>query len=61
MTTKEVKCQRKKVEVVMHEYKEGSLKRRNGKPVKARKEAIAIALNVARKKCSKKKSKKTRK
>lgn len=61
MTTKEVKCQRKKVEVVMHEYKEGSLKRRSGKKVKARKEAIAIALNVARRKCSKKKSKKSRK
>jgi hypothetical protein len=61
MTTKEVKCQRKKVEVVMHEYKEGSLKRRSGKTVKARKEAVAIALNVARRKCSKKKSRKSKK
>ncbi len=51
MTTKVEKCQRKKVKVVMEEYKEGSLKRRNGKPVKSQKEAVAIALNVARKKC----------
>ncbi len=89
MTTKEVNCERKKVKVVMHEYKEGSLKRRNSKPVKSRKEAVAIALNVlceiqniycniyfetsltvlgyynnpnvARRKCSRKKSKKSRK
>ena len=51
MTTKVEKCQRKKVKVVMEEYKEGSLKRRNGKSVKSQKEAIAIALNVAKKKC----------
>ncbi len=61
MTTKEVKCERKKVKVVMHEYKEGSLKRRNSKPVKSRKEAVAIALNIARRKCSRKKSKKSKK
>jgi hypothetical protein len=61
MTTKTEKCQRKKIEVVMHEYKKGSLQRRNSKPVKSRKEAIAIALNIARRKCSKKKSKKSRK
>ncbi len=51
MTTKVEKCQRKKVKVVMEEYKKGSLKRRNGKQVKSQKEAVAIALNVARKKC----------
>jgi hypothetical protein len=51
MTTKIEKCQRKKVKTVMEEYKEGSLKRRNGKAVKSQKEAVAIALNVAKKKC----------
>ncbi len=56
MTTKVEKCQRKKVKTVMIfaqriEYKKGSLKRRDGKTIKAQKEAIAIALNVARKKC----------
>jgi hypothetical protein len=58
MTTKVEKCKRKKVELVMREYKEGSLKRRNGLKVKNPKEAIAIALNVSRKKCSRKSSKK---
>ena len=58
MTTKTEKCQQKKIKVIMHEYKEGSLKRRNSKKVKSRKEAVAIALNIARRKCSKKKSRK---
>ena len=31
------KCIKKKVEKVMHEFKEGSLKRRNGKTIKSRK------------------------
>ncbi len=52
MTTKVEKCQRKKVKTVMEEYKKGSLKRRNGKSVKSPKEAIAIALNVAKRKCN---------
>jgi hypothetical protein len=54
MSTKKDKCIKKKVEVVMHEFKKGSLKRRDGKIVKSRKEAVAIALNVAKKKCNKK-------
>jgi len=53
MTTKVEKCERKKVKKVMEEYKEGSLKLRNGKKVKSQKQAIAIALNVSRKKCRK--------
>ncbi len=53
MSNKKDKCIKKKVEVVMHEYKKSSLKRRDGKNVKSRKEAVAIALNVAKKKCKK--------
>lgn len=37
-----------KVEKVMHEYKEGSLKSGSGGKVKSRKQAVAIALNEAR-------------
>jgi hypothetical protein len=51
---KVVKCIRKKIEDVMHEYKKHSLKRRDGKNVKSRKEAIAIALNISRDNCNKK-------
>ncbi len=40
----------KKVEKVMHEFKEGELKSGNSdKPVKSRKQAIAIGLSEARK------------
>lgn len=64
MSTKD-KCVQNKIGDIMHEYKKHMLKRRNNKPVKSRKEAIAIALNVSRRKCSKKnsrrKSKKTSK
>lgn len=39
----------RKVEKVMHEFKEGSLKMgRGGKPVKSRKQAVAIGLSEAR-------------
>lgn len=39
-----------KVGKVMHEYKEGSLKSgKSGKPVKSRKQAVAIGLSEARK------------
>ena len=58
MSTKD-KCVQKKIGDIMHEYKKHSLKRRNNKPVKSRKEAIAIALNVSKRKCSKNTSKKT--
>jgi len=38
-----------KVEKVMHEHKEGTLKSGSGKKVKSRKQAVAIALSEARK------------
>lgn len=39
-----------KVEETMHEYKEGKLKSgKSGKPVRSRKQAIAIGLSKARK------------
>jgi Family of unknown function (DUF6496) len=37
--------QKKKVEKVMHEHKEGTLKRGSGKKVRSRKQAIAIAMH----------------
>jgi len=40
---------RGKVEKVMHEHKEGKLKSGSGKKVTSRKQAVAIALNEARK------------
>ena len=40
---------RGKVEKVMHEYKEGSLKSGGKKTVRSRKQAVAIALSEARK------------
>jgi hypothetical protein len=38
-----------KVEKVMHEYKEGTLKSGSGKKVTSRKQAVAVALSEARK------------
>jgi hypothetical protein len=40
---------RAKVQKVMHEHSEGKLKSGSGKKVKSRKQAVAIALNEARK------------
>jgi hypothetical protein len=40
---------RGKVEKVMHEHKEGTLRSGSGKKVKSRKQAVAIALSEARK------------
>lgn len=40
---------RSKVKKVMHEHKHGSLKSGSGKKVTSRKQAVAIALNEARK------------
>jgi hypothetical protein len=37
-----------KVEKVMHEFKEGTLKSGSGKKVTSRKQAVAVALNEAR-------------
>lgn len=59
MATKSTKGQ-KKVHKVMKEHKEGTLKSGSGKKVTSRKQAVAIALNEARKsgaKVPKKKSK----
>lgn len=47
MARKMTKAQ-KKIGKVMGEYKEGTLKTSAGKPVKGRKQAIAIALSEAR-------------
>jgi hypothetical protein len=38
-----------KIEKVMHEYKEGTLKSGSGKKVADRKQAVAVALSEARK------------
>jgi Family of unknown function (DUF6496) len=49
MTRKYSKASERKVERVMHEMKEGTLKSgRSGKTVKSRKQAIAIGLSEAR-------------
>ena len=45
---KESKRAQKKVAKVMHEYKHGQLKSGGRKKVKSRKQAVAIALNEAR-------------
>lgn len=49
MVRKYSKGVQKKVEKVMHERKEGTLRSGSGKKVKSRKQAIAIALSEARK------------
>lgn len=50
---------RAKIKKVMEEYKEGELDiGKSSKPVRSRKQAIAVALSVARKAVSKKKKQK---
>ncbi len=44
---KESKGQKETVGRVMHEYKHGELETGTGKPVKSRKQAVAIALHEA--------------
>ncbi len=44
---KESKGQKETVGRVMHEYKHGELETSRGKPVKSRKQAVAIALHEA--------------
>jgi hypothetical protein len=44
---KESKAQKQAVGRVMHEYKHGELESSTGKPVKSRKQAVAIALHEA--------------
>lgn len=51
-------CKKKKIGVVMGEFKRGVLKARGGKPVSNRRQAIAIALSVATRMCEKPKKKK---
>ena len=60
MARKYSKAASRKVEKVMHERKEGTLKSGSGKKVKSRKQAIAIGLSEARKE-GKKVPKKARK
>jgi hypothetical protein len=49
MTRKYSKASERKVERVMHEMKQGTLKSgRSGKTVKSRKQAVAIGLSEAR-------------
>ena len=50
MARKYSKAASKKVEKVMQERKDGTLKSGSGKTVKSRKQAIAIGLSEARKK-----------
>jgi len=53
MATSGTKAQRT-VKETMHEYKQGKLKSgKSGKPVKSRKQAVAIGLSEARKKGAK--------
>lgn len=49
MAAKYSKGTQKKMEKVMHEFKEGDLKSGSGKKVTKRKQAIAIGLSEARK------------
>ena len=49
MARKYSKAAQEKVEKVMHERKEGTLRSGSGKKVKSRKQAIAIGLSEARK------------
>lgn len=48
-TKKSTSAGRSKVKRVMHEHKEGTLKSGSGKKVTSRKQAVAIAMNEARK------------
>jgi hypothetical protein len=61
MARKYSKAASKKVEKVMHERKEGTLKSGSGKKVKSRKQAIAIGLSEARKEGKKAPKKATKK
>jgi len=49
--SKKKTCSQRKVSKVMHEWKTGKLALRSGQKVKSHKQAIAIALNMARKYC----------
>jgi hypothetical protein len=49
MATKTASKGDRKIQKVMHEFKEGGLKSGSGKKVKSRKQAVAVALSEARK------------
>ena len=51
MSTKYEKCQKRKMNNIMHEFKEGKLKSRSNKTIKSRKQAVAIGLSIANSKC----------
>ncbi len=55
---KQTPAQQRKIEKVMHEFKEGDLKSSSGDKVKKRDQAIAIALSEAGASKDSKKSKK---
>ena len=55
VSKKQKLCERKKIGTVMKEFKVGKLRSGSGQKVQNPKQAIAIALSVARKYCSKKK------
>ena len=48
MATKTTTKGDRKIQKVMHEFKEGSLKSSSGKKIKSRKQAVAVALSEAR-------------
>lgn len=49
-------CSKKYLDKIIKEFEKGTLKLRNNKIVKDRKQAIAIALNMAQDKCTRNKS-----
>lgn len=51
MSTKYEKCQKKKMNEVMHEFKKGKLKTRSNNKVKSRKQAIAMGLSISNNVC----------
>ena len=53
VSNKVKECKKEKIAIVMNEFKNKSLKKRNGEPVTNQRQAIAIALSVAKKECEK--------
>jgi hypothetical protein len=51
MSTKYEKCQKKKMNEVMYEFKKGKLKTRSNNKVKSRQQAIAIGLSMSNNVC----------
>lgn len=57
MANKQTPAQQRKIEKVMHEFKQGELESSSGQTVKNRKQAVAIALHEAGASRDQKKSK----